>query len=155
MEPKDIQPIQKPRIGEILVSRNIITKVQLQEALEVQKKEKTYLGEILLKLGYVEERDIVVALVVQCNIPYIAVNKYTIAKEVLDLIPETIARKYQVLALDLVGDVLSVVMANPLDETVKTELELLTKCKVNTFIATRKEITEAIDQSYSQNVSKQ
>ena len=138
----------KPLIGEILVKRHLITDQQLNEALDVQKKESGFLGEILVKLGYLEERDIVVALVVQCSLPYIAINKYEIDPKVLELVPEKVAREFHVFPLDRVGDVLSVVMVNPLSSELKTELEKITGCKIATFIATKSEIIEAIARWY-------
>ena len=57
-------------------------------------KNKGLVGEILIQLGYIEEIDVVVALIMQCGIPYIAVNKYNLDKEVLKLIPEKIAREF-------------------------------------------------------------
>ena len=138
----------RPLIGEILVKRRLITLQQLNEALEVQKKETGFLGEILLKLGYLEERDIVVALVVQCSLPYIAVNKYEIDPKVLELVPEKVAKEFHAVPLDRVGDVLSMVMVNPLSEELKAQLEKITGCKIATFIATRSEINEAIARWY-------
>ncbi|HOW35906.1 MAG TPA: hypothetical protein PL155_05790 [Candidatus Omnitrophota bacterium] len=135
---------KKQLMGQILIKRNLITADQLKEALEIQKKENGFVGEILTRLGYVTERDIVVALIVQCGFPYIAVNKYEIDAKVIQLIDEETARKYHVIPLDRVGDVLSVVMANPLDLAMIEELEQLTKCKIATFIATKAEIDEAI-----------
>lgn len=135
----------KQRLGEILISRNIISQEQLEMALTAQQQDKDYLGEILIKLGYVDQRDIVVALVVQRNIPYIAINKYNIDKSILDLIPKNVAQKYKVIALDKVGNVLSVVMVDPLDDEVKSELKELTKLNIAPFIATREEIEKAIE----------
>ena len=141
-------PAAKQLLGEILVKRNRITPEQLNEALAVQRKEAGFIGEILVKLGYLDERDIVVALVVQCSVPYIAVNKYEIDPKVLALIPESKARALHAIPLDRVGDVLSVVMVNPLGAVEKNELEQLTGCKIATFIATRTEIDEAIARWY-------
>ena len=137
-----------PLIGEILVRRNLISRKQLDEALEVQKKEPGFVGEILVNLGYLEERDVVVALIVQCGLPYIAVNKYEIDTKVIHLIPEEKARKYHVMPLDCVGDVLSVVMANPLDSAMIEDLENITHHKVAAFIATKAEIDDAINHRY-------
>ena len=135
-------------IGEILIKRKRITQEQLEQALEVQKKENIFVGEILVKLGIIEERDIVIALVVQCGLPYIAVNKYTIDPEVLKFIPKEVAQKEKVIPLDRIGDVLSVVMTNPLSDENKTKLEALTKCRIATFISTKSEIEEAIARHY-------
>ena len=139
---------KKQLLGQILIKRNLISQEQLKEALESQKKEGGFLGEVLVKLGYISERDIVVALIVQCGFPYIAVNKYEVDPKIVQLIPEATARKYHVIALDRVGDVLSVVMANPLDSPMLEDLEKTTKCKIATFIATKAEIDEAITNRY-------
>jgi len=139
---------KKQLLGQILVKRGFITDEQLKEALALQKKEGGVLGEILVKIGYVTERDVVVALIVQCGFPYIAVNKYDIDKKVIDLMPEEVARKYHVIPLDKVGDVLSVVMGNPLDTAMISEIEGMTNCRIATFIATRTEIDEAINKWY-------
>src|SRR6185295_6857629 len=126
----------KHKLGEILIHKKIITDVQLANALEVQKSEKGYLGETLIRLGFVEERDILVALVVQCNLPYIAVQNYNVETAIVNLIPQDVARAYHVIALDRVGNILSVVMADPLNEEIKTELIRITQCKIAPFIAT-------------------
>ncbi|MDP2940178.1 MAG: hypothetical protein Q8O13_08885 [Candidatus Omnitrophota bacterium] len=140
---------KKQLLGQILIKRGFITKEQLKDALDVQKKEGGVLGELLVKLGFVTERDVVVALIVQCGFPYIAVNKYEIDAKVIELIPEKTAREFHIVPLDKVGDVLSVVMANPLDTSIIEQIEHITGCKVATFIATKSEIDEAINRWYT------
>jgi type IV pilus assembly protein PilB len=135
-------------IGEILIKRKCISKEQLDHALAVQKKENGFIGEILVKLNYLEERDIVVALVVQCGLPYIAVAKYPIDPQIVQLIPRQTAEEERCIALDRIGDVLSVVMTNPLSHDKKCKLETLTGCRIATFIATKTEIEQAIARHY-------
>ena len=139
---------KKQLLGQILIKRNFITQEQLKEALEVQKKEGGFIGEVLVKLGYVTEKNIVAALMVQCGFPYIAVNKYEIDPQTIQLVPEETARKHHIMPLDRVGDILSVVMANPLNSAMIEELENITHCKIATFIATKAEIDEAINHRY-------
>ena len=138
----------KVLLGEILIQRKRITRGQLEAALQAQKEKGGILGEILVNLGILDERDIVVALVIQCGMPYIAVNKYTINPQILRLIPKEVAQKEKVIALDRIGEILSVVMCNPLTDDKKNYLETLTKCRVVTFISTKTEIEEAIARSY-------
>ena len=139
---------ERELLGSILLKRGKITEEELKEALEVQEKKDALLGEILVELGYVEELDIVVAVILQCGLPYIAVNKYHIDRQALKLIPADIARRFHVIALDSVGEVLSVVMSDPLNRTVVQKLEELTKYKIAPFIATKTEIDEAINHWY-------
>jgi type IV pilus assembly protein PilB len=135
-------------IGEILIQRNKITQKQLDEALKLQHNDHSFLGEILVKLGYLDERDIVVALVVQCGLPYISVNKYDIDPVILKLIPQEVARENHIIPLDRIGEVVSVVMANPLTDELRKKLEALTSYKIATFISTKTEIDEAIARCY-------
>ncbi len=138
----------KVLLGEILIQRKRITREQLESALGVQKEKGGFIGEILVKMGVLDERDIVVALVIQCGLPYIAVNKYTIDPQIVRLIPKEVAQKENVIALDRIGEILSVVMVNPLTDDKKHYLESLTKCRVATFISTKTEIEEAIARNY-------
>ena len=138
----------KVLLGEILVQRKRVTPEQVEKALQVQKQKGGFLGEILVNLGILDERDIVVALVIQCGLPYIAVNKYTIDPQIVRLISKEVAQKEKVIALDRIGEILSVVMVNPLTEDKKHYLETLTKCRVATFISTKSEIEEAIARNY-------
>ena len=141
----------KELLGEILIKRKLITTDQLAKALEIQKKEKGLIGEILLSLGFIEETDIVVALIMQQNLPYIAVNKYELNKEIVYLIPEEMARRFHVVAIEKAGQVLSVVMEDPLNPEVRTSLEQTTQCKIAPFIATKSEIDRAINKWYAKS----
>ena len=134
----------KVLLGEILIQRKRITREQLEGALQIQKQKGGFIGEILVDLGALDERDIVVALVIQCGLPYIAVNKYAIDPQIVRLIPQEVAQKEKVIALDRIGEILSVVMVNPLTDDKKNYLETLTKCRVATFISTKSEVEEAI-----------
>lgn len=140
---------KKPLIGQVLIQRKVITEEQLKKALQLQRKEKSYIGEILIKLGYLEEKDVVAALVLQCSIPYIAVNKYNIDKKILELIPREMAKELYIIPLDLVGKVLSVVMVDPLNEEIKNKITQKTGCQIASFIATKAEIEDAILKSYN------
>lgn len=135
-------------LGQILIERKKVTADQLGQALKVQKDEGGYVGEILVKLGFLEERDIVAALVVQCHLPYIAIDRYEIDENVLRLLSGEIVRRHHVMPLDRVGDVLSLVMLDPFDGAVKTNVRHRTNCRVAPFIATRTEIEKAINRWY-------
>jgi type IV pilus assembly protein PilB len=146
-------PVKKQFLGDILLKRGLITKDQLKDTLIVQEMQGGHLGGILVNLGYVSERDILAALVIQCHIPYIAVDQYEIDRKVIDLIPEEMARNHHVVPLDCVNDILSVVMVNPIDVNVKNELKRITQRRIVPFIATLAEIDNAIQRGYNRCVS--
>ncbi|MBM3254373.1 MAG: MSHA biogenesis protein MshE, partial [Candidatus Omnitrophica bacterium] len=66
----------RDRIGEILLKESIITDKQLEEAIKLQKESPTYsgLGETLISLGFVKEKDIAIALSKQLNIPFFSIE---------------------------------------------------------------------------------
>lgn len=138
----------KPLLGEILMRRKKITAVQLEQALLQQKTKGGVLGEVIVSMGMLDERDIVVALVIQCGMPYIAVDKYNISPQTVQLIPEEVARRERVIALDRVGNILSIVTTNPLNANQHELLEGMTQCRLATFIATKTEIDLAISKNY-------
>jgi len=140
--------LKKRRLGTILVERQLITQSQLDHVLRIQNGQKGYLGKILVDLGYISERDIVVALVVQCYTPYIAINDYDLDRSVIDLVPGEVAHKYHVMPLDRVNNILSIVMADPFDTDAKIEIQGVTNCRLMTFIATQSEIEKAIHRWY-------
>lgn len=149
MGPEEKGVVYKKRfLGEILIERNKVTLLQLERALNVQKREGGYLGEILVNLGFLEEQEVIAALVIQCHLPYIAVDRYEINSEVIALVPREMACRYCIMPLDRVGDILSLVMLDPLDMDARTDVGQRTNCRIAPFISTRKEIERAISQCY-------
>jgi len=140
----------KEQLGQVLIQRKIITPEQLSQALALQQEQGGLLGEILTKLGFTTEEDITQALAIQHDFPYLPLDNYEIDSEAVKLIPESLVRKYHILPIDKMGDILTVVMANPLEEKTIEEIEALTKCKIEIFVATYTEIKEAIERCYTQ-----
>ncbi len=62
------QLAQQKLLGQILVEEKIITKEQLEEAVEIQTKYKEKLGEILVKFGYCTPQQILLALAKQIGV---------------------------------------------------------------------------------------
>ena len=142
----------KTKIGELLLQKGLITPEQLQEALSVQhtRDKDKQLGQILIELGYVGREEFYGILAVQSGYPYIIINHYTIEPNILSLIPQTIVKKYQVLPLDKIQDILTVAMVNPLDKIVIDQIEKLTKSNVKVFLTTRLELEEVFSRYYGQ-----
>ncbi|OGW79595.1 MAG: hypothetical protein A3G33_07305 [Omnitrophica bacterium RIFCSPLOWO2_12_FULL_44_17] len=144
------------RLGEILIEHGSITNDQLQAALDRQKHESGKLiGEILIQMGYVTEEDIVVALATQFNVPYLPVSNFSINETVLRIIPAELMKKYLCVPLDRIGNLLTVVIADPTNEKAVEELEAATQCKVQVFVATPAEITSVISQQFHIKMEKE
>ena len=136
------------RIGEILLERGIINRKELERALTEQKEHGGQLGQILIQQGAVTEDEVALALTAQYGFPYLPLSKYEIDAELTALIPETTAKQYCLIAIDRIGNALTLAMADPSNVQTIEEIELLTKCVVQTFVSTPTDIMMAIDKYY-------
>lgn len=143
-----MKKIINKQIGEILLDSKLITTEQLEEALRVQKEKGGLIGHVLITLGYASEEAIAKALMTQYGIPFLSLENYEIDLEVVKLIPEQVARQYGLIAVDRVGEILTVVMSNPLNSQAIEDIEMVTKKTPHIFISTISDVTNAINQFY-------
>lgn len=136
------------KLGEILVQSGAISDQHLQRALDLQRHDGGLLGEILVKLGYVNEREIVQALTAQYGFPYLPLEDYDFNKEVAKILPENVARQYSIVPIDVIGNILTVAMSNPINEKAIEDVEMMTSKKVQVFISMVTSIHEAINRLY-------
>ncbi|MBD3380359.1 MAG: hypothetical protein GF408_07870 [Candidatus Omnitrophica bacterium] len=136
------------KIGEILIRVSALSEQQLKRALDFQKQEGGLLGEILLRLGYVTEVDIVAALTEQYGIPYIPVENYELNMDMAKVVPENVARQFNILPLDMLGDILTLAMSDPLNEQAIEDIKMITGKKVQVFISTQSAVSEAVKKLY-------
>jgi hypothetical protein len=83
---------QEKRLGELLLEQGLLSKEQLDLALQEQKSKRMPLGQVLLKTGLVEEKALAQVLSVHFNVPLIDFSRNRLQKEALSLIPESYAR---------------------------------------------------------------
>ena len=136
------------RIGEVLRERGMITQHQLEKALEHQKQQGGLMGQILIQLGFVSEEEIALALTAQYGFPYLPLDNYEIETGLMATIPETTARQYCLIPIDRIGNALTVAMADPTNVQAIEDIELVTKCVVQTFVSTPSDIERALDKLY-------
>ena len=76
----------------LLLTKKIISLLQLNEALEEQKG-PVFLGEILVKKGWVTEEEAAQSLSEQLGIDYIDLAKYSLEPDLINILPEDVARR--------------------------------------------------------------
>ncbi len=145
------QRVVGKQLGELLLSRKIVTREQLEEACKLQETRGGLLGQILVGLGYATEEAIAQALTTQYGLPYLPLAHYSVDPELLRLIPENVARQYCLVPVDNIGNTLTIAMANPLNTKAVDDIELLTHCSVQIFVSTPSDILQAIQRGYGGN----
>ena len=140
------------KLGMILFSEGIITEKQLEDGIAIQEKEGGKLGEVLIKLGYVSEEQIVVALSKQLGIPYISLAsgklKPTADQNLEEIIDHEVAVRNIVLPLSRSLNSLTVVIFDPLDLMLIDNLKKITGCEINPVVSTKIDILKAIEVFY-------
>jgi general secretion pathway protein E len=132
----------------MIVAENLITAEQLENALELQRRQGGKLSEILIKQGLVKAEDLAAVLSVQLNIPLIDLKRHKVQPRALRLIPEDMARRHTLIPLDIVGDSLIVVMAYPEDIRTIEDIKAQAKMRVEVALGIPTDIERAIDLNY-------
>jgi type IV pilus assembly protein PilB len=137
------------KLGELLIETGLLSVEQLMEALKVQRDSGKRLGAILMDMNFVSEEEIAFALAMQLKIPYIDLHDYPIKESVLESIPREVSNKFTVVAIDLVGNILNVAMADPLDLNVIKDLQFITGYNIQPSISTPAHIMNTLQKHYS------
>ena len=135
-------------LGEMLVEENLITSEQLEQALELQRQQGGKLTEVLVNQEMVKAEDLATVLSVQLNVPLIDLKGHMVQPNALRLIPEHTARKHTLIPLDVVGDTLVVVMADPEDIRTIEDIKAQAKMRVDVALGIPSDIERAIDLNY-------
>lgn len=141
----------KERLTEILIKDKIVSEVELKKALKIQKQKGGSLKDVLVELGFANEKDLMAALSQGLGIPPIALSRFKIDIDIIKLIPRDIARKYQIVPVSRVGNMLTVAMTDPLNVFAIDDLRSLTGFEIGTIIASAKDVQDVIDQHYDED----
>ena len=145
---KDQSGAGKTRIGEILCKEGHITSSQLQEALNLQKKNGSRLGSILLRLGYIEEQTVVNVLSRILNFPAEIISKIRPSPDAIKAMSYETAKKYMAFPLRIKENTLEVSMTEPTDTMAVDELQGEVRMPLKVFVSTEKDIIEAYKAHY-------
>src|SRR4030081_104102 len=136
------------RLGEILVKESLITQDQLQKALEFQRANGGKLGSCLTKMGFITDDDITGVLSRQYGVPSINLKNYESDPNVIKLIPQDTASRYQVIPLSRVGSVLPIAMTAPTHVFAMDDIKVMTGFNVDPVVASEAAIGDAITRFY-------
>lgn len=138
-------------IGEVLKEQGYINDEQLNMALDAQKKDRSKrLGQHLIDLGFVTEEQTLLALSDKLGEPYVNINNINFDVEAVRMIPEPLARKYNIIASEIKGNVLSVITSDPMNFYGFEDIRLVTDMDLSISLALRESIEDCIDYNYSE-----
>jgi type IV pilus assembly protein PilB len=139
---------QRKRLGDLLVAEGLLSEEQLHEALKT-KKQGQKLGDVLVERNYITELQLIEALEIQLGIEHISLYRYPIDTKLMKVISKEFAKRNMLIPLKKIGNQLLVAMSDPMDYFAIDDLRMSTGLQIETAIATKDEIVQAIDRYYN------
>ncbi len=136
------------RIGEILVEKQLITEEQLARAVVEHQKSKEFLGQTLIRLGFISEEKLLKILAEQQGITFLNLRDVKFDDEIIKKMPAKFAWHYKIMPITLRGNLLTVATSNPFDMWSIDDLETNLGYRVETVLALSSDIIDAIRKYY-------
>ena len=143
------------RLGEILLTENLLSREQLGAALAEQKSSGHRLGYVLVKMGVLPEVEITKVLARQHRMPAVDLSRFEVDAKILKLIPSDLARKHCVLPLKREGRTLTVAMADPTDHGLLQDLKFITRFDLFPVLAGEYTLRALIEKYYDASDNQQ
>jgi len=142
-------------IGEIFLRLGLINVDQLNQAIEKQKllKRQESLGDVLVNMGFITDKDRVRGLGEQWGVPFVDVAEIEVDSSLVKLVAQNAARKLKVLPVAKKNGRLILAMKNPLDIFAIDEVRLMTGLDVEPAIAPEEDIVNAIGRLYRSQIN--
>ncbi len=132
------------RIADVLIEDGLLLPAQLEEVMEIQKKQGGRLLKLLTDRNFVTEQDMVISMGRCLDTAPINLSKVRVPEEVLDLVPKEMARAYKLAPICRLGSKLFVAMADPLNVLALDDLRQRTKLEIVPMITTERSVMEAL-----------
>lgn len=142
----------KKRLGEILLEKELVSKDQINEAIQLQSQFGKRMGQIMIEKGWISEQNMLVVLSEQFLIPYVRLRSGIYDQAAVSLIDKETARKLEMLPLIKIRGILYVATADPQAIPRFDEIENRTGLKVKPVLACLSDICKNIDEAYSNTV---
>ena len=143
-------------IGEVLKDYGYITEEQIKKAVAYQKQNRgKRFGAILIELGFVSEEQMLEALGARLNIQKVEIDRLTVDAEAVEKIPRQLAEKYLILGVRYQGNILTVVVNDPLDFYGLEDIRQTTGCELFLLLSGKEPLRKAIYFYYADISAKQ
>ncbi|MGB2965516.1 MAG: GspE/PulE family protein [Anaerolineales bacterium] len=139
-------------MGQVLLQSKLITRDQLDQVLAMQQAgDSRRLGNILIDQEWITAESLAVALSMHLNLPFADLSRQVVSPELMRIIPENVARRYQLIPVEISNESLIVVMEDPTDIAVLEEISALTGMNITPSVGVGMDIQTAIDLHYKAN----
>lgn len=140
-------------IGKLLLMNGLITVEQLEYALKIQKQKGRKLGDILIELGYIKERDLMKILSARLKVEFVEINNIKVNKNAVEFIRLDYAQKNKIMPIDCNEKTIVIATTDPMNFFLMDDIKLKTGKNVKPVLASQSDIERAITMYYSDATS--
>ena len=131
-------------LKKILVKPSLISEKDFNLTKKKALTEKKSLIEVILDQGLIFDEQLGRLIADEINFPFVNLQKTKIKKEILNIIPEVVARQQEIIAFERSKDGLKVALFNPENIELREFIERKTGEKILPHYATKRDIQEAL-----------
>lgn len=131
-----------------LVREGLVEYDTIEKAQELASAQNINIGQALINSNVLSEETLLKFLESKLHIPYVNLEDYTLDKNCLQYINIIDARKYRIIPLFKIEDVLTVAMADPLDLFAIDKIMEKAECSIDPVISSETSILKKIDEYY-------
>lgn len=122
----------------------VIDKNQLDQAFRESEQQNILLEDILLKVDLISDENLGKTISDLLSLPLVRLGEISIPKDVLELIPEVVAKKQKIIAFRKDKNGLSIAMSDPGNMQIKDFIEKKVGIPVIVYFATKQDINNAL-----------
>jgi len=138
--------ISDKNLKNFLLESEIIAPPALDEAEGEAAAGKLKLGELLVKKGLLQEEQLRKSYAYLLGIPFVNLENQYVPKEILNIVPEPIARKHNIIAFEKEGRKIKVAMLDPEDLQTIDFIRKQTQSKILPCLTSEKSIHHVLTQ---------
>jgi len=138
------------QLAQILSGAGVVDRHMLERARAIQQTQGRWLGSVLVELGAVGPEEIVNVLSNHLSLKTVDLSQVTYNAGALQLLPESMARRFGVVPVSYIDNTLHLAMVNPLDGLATDLIQARTGTRIEPLVATERDVRSAIDRFYTQ-----
>lgn len=135
-------------LSDILHKKGLISEKDIGRIIKMQKDTGKDLQKIIIELDILKKDEMMIALAEEIGVKYVNLSDIDIDPVIVVLIPEEMARRHQLIAIDKVENKLTVAMANPLDVFAYDEIKIRLGYNLEAVLSYGEDINKALDEVF-------
>ena len=137
--------LEQEKLGELLLERGVISRDELDQALDFQENVGGKLGEVLVQLDLVTDEEVIEAIAEQQSLEIVDLEELVLPQDLIGEIPQDIIEKHEVIPVGLKGHKLRLAIHDPFDLDSIEKVGLATDYHIEPVLAPRDSILQAIN----------